>query len=362
MSKNVPLQNLFEFSDGSPVTTHDDWRRRRDELGRIIVDIEYGGMPPVPESVTCELLHANKPKKPEGSKFSSWRVIAGPESKFSFIMTTLVPAGKGPFPVVINGDACWRYVTDEVAAMVVERGNALVQFNRVAIAPDIYNSDRCSGLYLVYPDGAYGALSAWAWGYHRCVDALLKMDFVDPDKIAVTGHSRGGKTVLLAGATDERISLTCANNSGAGGAGSYLFQGPESETLADNIRAIPYWYGPKLKEYVGREGDLPFDQHFLKSMIAPRALLTTEALGDLWANPTGTRLTHSAAREAYRFFGAERKIGICYRDGGHAHGKEDWKVFLDFMDIQFRGKEWDSAFDANPFTDLPKAFSWSAPI
>jgi hypothetical protein len=116
-----------------------------------------------------------------------------------------------------------------------------------------------------------------------------------------------------------------------------------------------------MKEFVGREELLPFDQHSLKALVAPRALLSTEALGDLWANPTGTWLTHLAAREAYRFLDAEERIGIWYREGDHDHGQADWEAFLDFVDWHFQGKLPSHRFDINPFPDLPSAFSWSAP-
>jgi hypothetical protein len=279
----------------------------------------------------------------------------------SFLLTLTIPAGDGPFPVVLTGDACWRYVTDAVADAVVGRGYILAQFNRVELAPDVRSDARTSGLYAVCRDGVYGALAAWAWGYHRCVDVLLQLGYVDPARIAVVGHSRGGKTALLAGATDERIALTCANNSGAGGAGCYRRQGPDSETLADCLKNFGYWYGPGLRAYTGREAELPFDQHFLKALVAPRALLTTEALGDLWANPTGTWLTHIAAREAYRFLDAGERLGILYRAGGHDHGLADWTAFLDFADGQFRGILPPRAYDVNPFPGLTPAHDWTVP-
>lgn len=356
---NIALPNPLRFENGNEVRTDEDWRNRRKAIQDLIVEIEYGGLPPTPSSTQAEELHTATVSHLGDARFISYRVLTGPERPFAFLLYLLVPPGSGPFPVVLTGDACWRYATDAIAAEVLRRGNILAQFNRVEIVPDVYRSDRTSGLYQVYPEGTYGALAAWAWGYHRCVDVLARMDFVDASRIAVVGHSRGGKTVLLAGATDERIALTAANNSGAGGAGCYRWQGPKSETLADSIRTFPYWYGPRLKEFVGKETQLPFDQHFLKALIAPRALLTTEALGDLWANPTGTWQTHLAAREVYRFLGAEERIGIWYRDGGHNHGPADWWAFLDFMDWHFRGRPRASGFDTNPFPDLPRAFSWT---
>ena len=358
--RTAELPNPFRFADGAEVRSAEDWLKRRQEIRDLVVEIEYGGLPPTPNSTRLEELHTHTVTRMGDARFISCKVHTGPDRPFSFLMTLLIPPGDGPFPVALTGDACWRFVTDEIAEEVLRRKVILAQFNRVEIVPDANRSDRTSGLYLAYPEGTYGAVAAWAWGYHRCVDALLDMQVVDSARIAVVGHSRGGQTVLLAGATDDRIALTAPNNSGAGGAGCFRWQGPESETLADCVRVFPYWFGPRLQEFVGREDDLPFDQHFFKALVAPRALLTTEALDDLWANPSGTWQTHLAAREVYRFLGAEDRIGIWFREGEHKHSAEDWRAFLDFMDWQFCGGPRPSGLDANPFPDLPKAFSWKA--
>jgi hypothetical protein len=124
---------------------------------------------------------------------------------------------------------------------------------------------------------------------------------------------------------------------------------------------IPYWYGPRLWDFVGKENELPFDQHSLKALVAPRALLSTEGLDDLWSNPSGTWQTYLAAREVYRFLNAEERIGVWFREGGHDHGQADWRAFLDFMEWQLWGKESECRFDWNPYPDMVPAFSWSRP-
>lgn len=356
------LPDPFVFSAGSRVRTAADWRRRREELRELILAIEYGHLPPEPEGVRAELLHPTVMRRLGQFPHFQYRLhIEGGAQPFWFIVSVLLPEAEGRFPVIIDGDLCWGALRDEVVLEVMARRYALVTFNRTEIVPDAYRSERDSALYLVYPEGDFGALAAWAWGYHRVIDFLLTQDFADPERVAVTGHSRGGKTALLAGATDERIALTAPNNSGSGGAGCYRWHGEGGEKIDDGIRMVPYWYAPRLAEFIGREDELPFDQHSLKALVAPRALLSMEALGDLWANPSGTWQTFDAAREVYRFLGVAERIGIAFREGGHQHGPDDWRTFLDFADWQLRGIAPSRRFDENPFPEMPRAFSWSAP-
>ena len=232
-------------------------QRRRQELLDAIIPLEYGGLPPAPRATWGEELHTSTVSHLGGARYITCRVIAEAEQPFAFQLYLLVPAGPGPFPVVLTGDACWRTVTDEIAAEVLHRGNILAQFNRVELAADVRSSDRTSGIYSLYPGEMFGALAAWAWGYHRCVDVLAGFDTVDKTRIAVVGHSRGGKASLLAGATDERIALTSANDSGCGGAGCYRWQGPGSETLADILRNFPFWFGPRLSRVHRQGGGAP---------------------------------------------------------------------------------------------------------
>ena len=106
---------------------------------------------------------------------------------------------------------------------------------------------------------------------------------------------------------------------------------------------------------------MPFDQHYLKALVAPRALVSAEGFGDLWSNPSGTYQSFDAAREVYRFLGAEQQIGIWYREGGHDHGAADWHAFLEFLDWRLRGLAPHTDFSPVPYPDLPRSFGWSAP-
>lgn len=343
----APLPDPFSFYNGERLTDSTDWPRRRKELLESVLEIEYGSLPP-PAGVRGELLNTIAVRD-TGIEHRQVRLVAEIEPPISFVLDLLIPRSNDPLPVILNGDRCWRHLTDEIAQLVTSRGYILATFNRTEIAPDHNKYGRTVGLYASFPDMDFGALSAWAWGYHRAVDYLLTMSEVDEVKIAISGHSRGGKAVLLAGATDERIALTNPNDSGCGGAGCFRIEGEGSETMADIISRYHYWFSPKLEAYIGREEELPFDQHFLKAAAAPRLLLTTEALDDLWSNPSGTWHTHAAAKEIYRFLDVEDRIGIWYRPGGHAHGIPDFEALLDFADWHFCGKTPLKRFNHNPF-------------
>jgi hypothetical protein len=346
------LPDPFLQASGGRIATKNEWEAQRQQLLEPLLALQYGPFPPAPDSVRTELLHSALIHPMGGARLLSLRVHAACEATASFGMQVWLPPGDGPWPVVLTGDACWHYATDAVKSEVLRRGYALAQFNRTDLAADPPAQ--------ITPS-RFAAIATWAWGYHRCVDALLQLDCVNAKQIAVVGHSRGGKAALLAGATNERIALTSANNSGAGGAGCYRWLGPGAETLADIVHAFPHWFSPRLVEFIGKENSLPFDQHFVKALIAPRALLTTEALGDLWANPEGTWQTHLAAREVYRFLGAEQRIAIHWRAGGHEHAWADWCALLDFADVQFRGAAASVGVPINPFPGLAPAFTWKTP-
>ena len=353
------LPNPLLFSSGERVRSAPQWRARRREIHAQIMPIAYGELPAAPSCVQCVVLHGSVVNRFSGSRLLSCHVLI--DCQHAFMLRIFVPPGSGPFPVLLNGDGCWHYANDEVIGAVVEAGYVFAQFNRVELAPDAGPATGAGAGPVAPPHvspGSTPALATWAWGYHRAIDALFQLDFVDQASIAVIGHSRGGKAALLAGATDERIALTSANGSGAGGAGCFRLTGPGAETLADAVSAFPHWFSPQLAQFAGREDALPFDQHFLKALIAPRALLTTEALQDHWANPAGTWLTHLAAREVYSFLGVPDLIAVAYRDGGHDHCLADWRTLLGFCNTVFRGKPHAGISQGNTFPDIHARFGW----
>ena len=340
------LPDVLVLADGTRVTSAAQWPVRRAQILELVQQHEYGPLPPAGgETTFVEIISHRVPTGPH----RQCKVKCGPGGAVSFVLDVMLPKGKAgeKFPVILRGDWCWGKTAPAFAEKILARGYALAELNRCEIAPD--NAGREIGLSVAYPSDDFGAIAAWAWGFHRSIDVLEKLPDVDSTKIAVVGHSRGGKASLLAGATDERVALTIANNSGAGGAGSFTFQPADCETLERITRAFPYWFSPRLREFAGKEQTLGFDQHFVKALCAPRALLTTEALGDKWANPSGTMRTHEGARAVYKLLGAEDRLGIYFREGKHEHNEADWMVMLDFADQVLLGKKSSRDFASDPF-------------
>lgn len=354
------LPDPLLLADGTRAEGLSGWEAVKAAKLSAHVDLVYGGMPPAPEDFSIQPLHTPGP-----GRMNSYQLqVRTPHGALSFVMQLTRPAQEGRCPVVLTGDGCYRNMSDEVVAEINRRGMIAATFNRTVLAADIKGVGRDYGLYPLYPSLPFGALSAWAWGYSRCVDALATLDFVDAGQIGISGHSRGGKTTLLAGATDERIAVVHANNSGAGGTGSWRYQmkstdpnaspHDRSEVLSDLIRNLPFWFGPELPAYVGREEELPYDQFLLEAAVAPRKMLDTQGLADIWANPAGAMQTHLAAREIFSLYGAPQNIRILYREGGHGHGLVDYCALLDFMqDRPADATQWQ-----NPYAGMKKAFDW----
>ena len=208
--------DLLTTQAGAGVKDAGAWRQRRQELKDIIVPHEFGGMPPEPTRVdTTVMTDANIRQWQDWLPGVKHRILEAyvvlpTGGTLSLTVKLWIPPGKGPFPVLLDCDACWRYFNDDVVRSVLERGNIAASFDRTQAAADNKDAYRNTGLYRHYPDAEFMVTSAWAWGCHRAVDALLTQPEVHKDGIALTGHSRGGKCALLAGATVRVAQHRCS--------------------------------------------------------------------------------------------------------------------------------------------------------
>jgi len=200
-------------------------------------------------------------------------------------------------------------------------------------------------------DTGCGAVAMWAWGLHRMIDYLVTRSELDASRIAVTGHSRLGKTALLAAAFDDRVALAIPHQAGCGGTGPSRSKNPKAESVKRINTSFPHWFDDHFKKFNDDVDRLPFDQNCLLALCAPRPVLYTNGVEDQWANPGGQLEMMVSASEVYELYGKEglaatelpplgTRVGgtlsFYYRAGPHVSDPDYWKVFLDFADRNFK--------------------------
>jgi dienelactone hydrolase len=348
----------------------------------------YGAMPR-PQKVSAKVRHEN-PKALGGKAMLREIALAvGPADVPPIYLLLVVPNGrKGPVPAFVGMNfsgnhalvedpgvrlpTAWMYprqpgVENNRATEAgrgkqagvwnleqsIDRGYAVATFYNGDVDPD--RPDRRDGMrpFLAAnaekaEEGAETAtIAAWAWGISRAVDYLVGDGNIDPKRIVCVGHSRLGKTALLAAAFDERIALAIPHQAGCGGSAPSRCHNPRAETVRRINTSFPHWFCGNFKKFNDDPARLPFDQNCLVALCAPRPVLFTCAVKDQWANPAGQFDVLRAAEPAYKLLGGrgldadqmpgpgkliDSTLGYYLREGAHSMTKEDWKVFLDFAD------------------------------
>ena len=255
----------------------------------------------------------------------------------------MMPGGPG------NGGPSWQ-------EQVIKRG-----WGYAILLPTSFQADNGAGLNegiigLVNkgqsrkPDD-WGTLRAWAWGASRAVDYFETDKAVDALQVGIEGHSRFGKTALVAMAYDPRFAVAYVSSSGTGGAKLYRHILGE---LTENLAAAPnfyYWMAGNFIKYAGplTVPDLPVDAHELIDLCAPRPVFigvgNTQVGGDGWADAVGMWKAEVAAGPVYKMLG-KKDLGtaempavehplldgdLAWREHpyGHTPGP-NWPAFLEF--------------------------------
>jgi pimeloyl-ACP methyl ester carboxylesterase len=242
------------------------------------------------------------------------------------------------------------------AEQIVARGYAAAAFLNTDLDPD-YHDGFTNGVHRLFdpakrkPD-AWGTIAAWAWGASRVMDYLETERDVDSRRVALVGHSRGGKTALWAGAEDERFAMVVSNESGSTGAA--VARGKKGEHIRDINQKFPHWFCANYKQFNDREYELPVDQHMLAALILPRLLYIASANLDAWSDPRSEFLAAVHAGPVCELLGIkglatttfpqpespihDGRIGYHLRTGKHDLTEYDWGQFMDFADRHLRGQ------------------------
>jgi hypothetical protein len=306
----APLTDPFAWSNGSGRSTNfSDWSCRRNEIKQEIEHYEIGTKPPRPQTITASF---------SGSTLTVQITRNG--QSMTLTAQVALPSGSGPFPAVIGmnsgtGSLPSTIFTSRNIARITYSHDQVTTYNNPQVTNPFYR------LYPEYNLDNSGQYSAWAWGVSRIIDGLELVRSTVPvnlSRIAVTGCSYAGKMALFAGAFDERIALTIAQESGGGGAPAWRV----SETIGDVEKlgsTSNQWFRNDMFQFAGANVPrLPHDHHELMAMVAPRALFVTGNTDYMWlANPS-CYVSARATKKVYETFGIGDRFGF-YIDGGHGH-------------------------------------------
>ncbi|WP_368162037.1 alpha/beta hydrolase family protein, partial [Bacteroides cellulosilyticus] len=228
------------------------------------------------------------------------------------------PAGKSPFPAIIG---IGRGTGSLPPTIFTSRNIAQIAFNFTQVMSHTQKRGN-EPINKLYPDRTdMGAYCAWSWGVSRIIDGLEiagKKSKIDTKRLAISGCSFAGKMALFAGAFDERIALTIAQEPGGGGAAAWRVSETlgEVETLGRTSHA---WFKESMFQYKeDNVSKLPYDHHELCAMVAPRALLVLGNPDYVWLADESGYVSCRAARKVWETFGIADRMGFSIV-GGHGH-------------------------------------------
>ena len=334
-------------------TTAQNWPQRRKELLEIFAREEYGFSPPPPPYVEAEITHREQGKSWAGKAEHSEVALKFPTPKgdFSFPVDFVVPYGDRQSPLIIY-ISFTKYPIGQYGPIeeIVDGGYAMAIFCYEDVTKD-EDDGFTSGLAAMYDrtgGGAdWGKIAMWAWAASRVMDYAQALEQIDRNRIICVGHSRLGKTALWCGVQDERFASAVSNDSGCSGAA--ITRDKKGERVKAITKNFPFWFCENYQKYIEKEYEMPFDQHELIALLAPRPVYVASASEDIWADPQSEFLACVAADDAYKLLGKkgfvhedrypepgeylhEGDIGYHLRVGTHFLSRYDWQMFMRFMD------------------------------
>ena len=344
---------ILKTCSGETIDTAIAWETyRRPEILALFSNFVYGNMPFACQLPVCF--------SEEGEERTVWgyrrRKIMARTETLAFFYYLYLPdeaTHRNRVPVVFYNMFGWEPEQAAPVQEILKRGYAFCALPVNGVASDSPHSFETGIFQIAGRNGInpWGAISAWAWGASRVMDYLETVREILPDKVAVGGHSRGGKTALWEFAVDQRFAACLSLNSGCGGASTSRDKGPDCESVASITANLGYWFTERFQNYGAKEYLLPVDQHMLLALAAPRPVYVVSATEDLWADPDGELRSCRMAGGVYALYGREGLImnepvkadksyqdgTIAYhrRTGGHGFTAADWSYFLDFTDKIF---------------------------
>src|SRR5579862_1459014 len=383
-----PLPDPFESRDGrrepwSGGWGANDWERRRNEIKAAIEKYEIG---PKPDCSDCTITSTYTPPAAGSSTGSLTVVVTRNGKSVTLNERVWLPQGmgNGPFPAVIAMSLAFPPF---FVPAVPNYGSlpSSVFANLPVATIDFFHNDVTEysffgvidhtqdPFYQLYPElcagvctgtSNSGQYAAWAWGVSRLIDGIEIASHqpvnplpIDVKHLAVTGCSYAGKMALFAGAFDERVALTIAQENGGGGAPSWRVSHEiEAQGSVEDVDDTDYnWFAGQMKQFAGDNVyKLPVDHHELMAMVAPRALLETGNTDFYWLSNRSNYISARATQEIYDTLRIGDRYGF-YIDGGHQHCATlpaEAPAIAAFVDRFMLGQAVSTDVEVNPYPTL----------
>ena len=341
------LPDPFAWADGSGRSTDfKDWKRHRFEIAHQLQHYELGMKPVTPRDSIEAILNND-----------TLRVIVHENGEVLLLTAPIkYPEGNGPFPAIIGIGRSTGALPEQ---LFDKRKIAQITFNFTQVMSHTQKRGN-EPINRLYPEQTeMGSYCAWSWGISRLIDGLEKVEKksrIDLSHLAISGCSFAGKMALFAGAFDERIALTIAQEPGGGGVNAWRV----SETL-ENVETLGRtnyaWFLESMRQFAGKNVNrLPIDHHELAALIAPRALLVLGNTDYEWLAEESNYVSCQAARMVWKAFGIEDRMGFSIQ-GGHMHcmlPKSQYPEVEAFIDKFLLGKTYVDTFvtKADMFEDM----------
>ena len=348
LKRNLP--NLLLMPNGKRVSSVKEWESvQKPYLKEILLREEYGKtFAPIEPKITSKLNAVDFSGKAVWEEIEFLFELG---NKSHAVKTNLIlPKQKSCCPVIIyinfRPDIPDRYLPVEE---IIDNGFGVFSVCRGDIASDNASFDKLASVLISERDDETGGLlMVWAYMAMKMMDYLQLRSEVDKSKIGIAGHSRLGKTALLAAALDERFAFVFANNSGCSGAALSRGHCLGAEKLEHITVTFPFWFCKNYLKYIYCDDELPFDQHYLLALIAPRIVYVGGALEDTWADNDNQFLSCVSASPVWKLYNKDGlvypnrlplvgdefmdgEVGFYLRAGTHYHSRTDWNICLNAL-------------------------------
>lgn len=344
--------------------------KTREEMKEILLREQYGFMPETEYEISVRITNECIEDRLDCKRCalsSAEMTVTTKYGSHTFPFTRLLhnDGKKHPFFIFMNFEAtvpAFYYP----AEMIAEQGFDVLSFNYEDVTSD--DNDFENGLAKILMNGdrstdtACGKIVLWAFAASRLLDYAYTLDCLDTSHAAVIGHSRLGKTALVAGMLDERFKYVCSNNAGCAGdaiskgglgqTGAKGKYGNNGESMKIIYDRFPFWFCKNYEKYGEKNYSDEFDQHYLLACIAPRYVHVAASDMDDWADPDSEQLCCLAAGKMWEQQGLtgfihndefiepdtvlhEGHVGFHRRSGAHFLSYKNWIEDMNFIRKHF---------------------------